>query len=302
VSSSSDSPAGRDVGVRLQNYPDRDGTVTDYLAPNQVRRFAGCPVNCVRLRERVSSLGDFFSVVYAVTGAGGEDPIQESDAYWFRGHSDVRWRLIPSALRYKRTAQREKALASLYEFMRIADIKLPRPPAHDDPLAWVQVAQHFGLPTRLLDWTQSATTGLYFACMPPDDKNGILFLFKPGDLNELGPTKTRRPLTIRTHREIIEDYLALGAVDSGVKGRAPLAIDPVRNSERLLLQRGTFTLHGSRFSLDRETAPSLVGLPILKEEKKKLRRQLSQIGVDRLTIFPELEHTCVYLRTRIEEL
>jgi hypothetical protein len=130
----------------------------------------------------------------------------------------------------------------------------------------------------------------------------MLFLFKPGDLNELGPAKTRRALTIRTHQEIISEYLALGASDMGIRGRAPLAIDPVRNSDRLLLQRGTFTLHGGRFAIDRASAPSLVGLPVLKEEKRKLRRQLSQIGVDRLTIFPELEHTCGYLRTRIEEL
>jgi hypothetical protein len=58
-----------------------------------------------------------------------------------------------------------------------------------------------------------------------------------------------------------------------------------------MLQKGVFTLHGSRFDLDKDQAPSLVALPIVREAKGQLLVELERIGVDEMTIFPELEHS-----------
>jgi hypothetical protein len=76
----------------------------------------------------------------------------------------------------------------------------------------------------------------------------------------------------------------------------PLAINPVWNTERLIVQRGKFTLHGRKFSLNRNV-PTLLGIPILKEAKGQLRSDLRRIGVDEMTLYPELEHSCNHLKT-----
>jgi hypothetical protein len=65
------------------------------------------------------------------------------------------------------------------------------------------------------------------------------------------------------------------------------------------VQKGTFTLHGSLFSLDRaKKLSSLVAVPILRESKGQLRSELGRVGVDEMTLFPELEHSCKHLRMK----
>jgi hypothetical protein len=77
-----------------------------------------------------------------------------------------------------------------------------------------------------------------------------------------------------------------------------VAINPVWNSERLMAQKGVFTLHGTTSNLDLDQAPSLVFIPVLREFKMQLQRDLERIGIDEMSMFPELEHTCRFLRKR----
>src|SRR4051812_42948910 len=126
------------------------------LSVPEQRRFLSCPVKCKRLRERITSLADYFSAISGVVSA--------NDTFWFRGHAEPQLSLTPGALRFPLFADRKRALDLMSDFKRIAEAKLPRLPELDDDFKWAQIAQHYGLPTRLLDWTESATTALYFAC------------------------------------------------------------------------------------------------------------------------------------------
>jgi hypothetical protein len=247
------------------------------------KRAVGCPIT-----ERVQTLSDFFSVV-ATTLKG-------DTKYWFRGHSNVSWRLVPSALRYSERAERERALDLLTEFKRVAEIKQTRPPRDDDDLGWHQVAQHYGLPTRLLDWTESPLIALYFAC-EGDQADGLVFLLNPVDLNRLSYRHTARILDARNDTQIIRKYFALGGAVNK-RGLRTVAVNPIWNSERLMLQKGVFTLHGSRELELPGTTPSLAAVPIAREIKPLLRSELESVGIDELTIFPELEHACSHLRRR----
>ena len=263
-------------------------TNTQLLTRDELDRFAKSPVKCSRLRQKIASLADFLAVM--------SDAIRTEEPFWFRGHEDVTFSLTPSALRFSEYSNRVKALGLMADFKRVAELKLPRPPVPDKELEWAQIAQHYGLPTRLLDWTESATTALYFACLR-DDRDGLVFILNPIDLNRLSYPGKPRVLDPQQDSQIILKYLRTSARRTQ-GGRNPVAINPVWNSERLIMQKGVFTLHGKRFDLDSREVPSLIAIPILKESKPRLRAELQRIGVDEMTLFPELEHSCVHLKRR----
>ena len=256
-------------------------------------RFKKCPVECKRFYVNISSLAAYFE---AIAGQIRSD----SDMFWFRGHSECNWSLTPGALRPKTDAGRQAGLDLISDFKRIAEAKLPRVPEINDEFKWAQIAQHYGLPTRLLDWTESATTALYFACLKPAS-DGLVFLLNPAELNRLGDPSEPRILDPQTDRKLVLAFLNAGSREPK-KRKYPVAVNPVWNSERIIVQRGTFTLHGTLFSLDRaldkadkDGVPSLVAVPILKESKPRLRSELRRVGVDEMTLFPELEHSCRHL-------
>lgn len=260
----------------------------EYLTSAERKRFSVCPVSCPRLRERVESLADFMGVI--------SNAIRTRDPFWFRGHADASYSLVPSALRFGQRSEREKALGLMADFRRIAESKLPRPPDGDEELKWAQIGQHFGLPTRLLDWTESATTALYFACSR-EKTDGLVFILNPVDLNRLSYPKKPRVLDPQQDGDVIRRYLRMGP-DRSASARYPVAVNPIWNSERLIMQKGVFTLHGGRFDLSGGGIPSLVAIPILRENKDRLHSELERVGVDEITLFPELEHSCAHLRRK----
>jgi hypothetical protein len=253
------------------------------------RRFAeiakSCPVKCKYVQQNVASLADYFAAIGGI--------ISSTDTFWFRGHPESNRSLKPAALRPPTVAGRQAALDLISDFKRIAEAKLVRLPDADDEFKWAQIAQHYGLPTRLLDWTESATTALYFACLKPAS-DGIVFVMNPTELNRIGDPSQPRILDPQTDRELIFKFLKSGPRESK-RRRYPIAVNPVWGSERIIVQRGTFTLHGAMFSLDKARVPSLVAVPILKESKPNLRNELRRVGVDEMTLFPELEHSCRHL-------
>lgn len=244
------------------------------------------------LRTSIENLSEFFAVVHRT--------LSGQDRFWFRGQRDSAWPLIPSALRFDTKDRREVALKLLSDFRRIAEIKLRRPPGPDESLKWLQLAQHYGIPTRLLDWTESALFALYFACrkdiIGEAERDGIVYVLNPANICHIPGKGQMTSLDAHIREDLIKSYFKLKASEYS-SGKPTLAIRPIWNSERLVVQRGTFTLHGTKqFALDSEEASSLVGIPILRENKTRLRIELESIGIDEMALFPELEHACNNLK------
>lgn len=265
--------------------PSRAGDHTSTLSEKQRERYRRRAVKCFLVDQKVESLADYVSILDA--------HFDSKAPWWFRGHSRLSYRLIPSALRYQRRADRRRALGLMADFRRVAALKHARPPEATDELGWQQVGQHYGLPTQLLDWTENALAALYFSCNHPDD-DGLVFVMNPITLNRAN-VRGARSAVLDAHQDenTIGQYF-----NTNTRSLKPAAVNPVWNSERIIIQKGTFTLHPWLASELQRRTPSLVAIPIPTECKRELAAQLRKVGVDKISLFPELEHAADELKLR----
>jgi hypothetical protein len=102
---------------------------------------------------------------------------------WWRGHANAEWRLQAQVYRENRDRSSGAESALIGHFVSRAPSRSHRPcPAADDYFRWLFLAQHYGLPTRLLDWTESPLVAAYFAVDRPD-VDGCIWGLSPTGLN-----------------------------------------------------------------------------------------------------------------------
>jgi len=103
----------------------------------------------------------------------------ERATLWLRGESKEDPSLCPKVAGL--TAEQENYLVQT--FRRKAG-GLANTPIRGETDKWLLLAQHYGVPTRLLDWTEGALLGLFFA-INQGNAAPRLFMLNPHRLNEL---------------------------------------------------------------------------------------------------------------------
>ncbi len=112
--------------------------------------------------------------------------------YVFRGQTNASWSLLPTLARIalkegldaSRTIKIETTAWT--KFRELAHLYLPPSsiPHEGDLIAWWILMQHYGVPTRVLDWTESPFVALYFAVQEQVEEPGAVWTLHPATLHE----------------------------------------------------------------------------------------------------------------------
>jgi FRG domain-containing protein/SET domain-containing protein len=242
------------------------------------------------------SLEAFFQLVSAIR-VDWDYKKDDVGGPWYRGHQRKHWELVPNIVRIGCFCE-EAEDEIREEFATRAPALSTFEPLPNNDWDLYFLMQHYGAPTRLLDWTGSPAIALYFAVRDnPGYYDSAVWMLDPYKLNG----------KVAKKREVISPS-ALGTSTRDVK-RAnpwlperwskldvppqPLAIFPTHIARRIASQKSCFTIHGSnKFGFSefaKGKTPCLRKIIIPGHAVRDMRLDLQNYGIDETTIFPDLE-------------
>jgi len=247
------------------------------------------------VEARVSCMGELLEGLGELTKT-----IERNDIVWFRGHASTRFRLLPSLARDPRALEREAMLSKRFKQNAYPFRNLPP----QSEWEWLFLMQHYGVPTRLLDWTDSPLVALYFAvndALPCHDaEDGHLWALLPARFNFEVP-RVRPAVSVDIPSfgvdPVLDDYRPDRIALESMTSRLPVAAIAHRQNERIMAQLGVFTIvHRETTPLEHLAERFLARFLIPAAAKSRLRAELAALRVNRLTLFPELTSVAAVAR------
>lgn len=230
------------------------------------------------MSNEINSISDLIEILKLDFESFNED-------IWFRGQSDYGWELSPGLMRL---AEAPSEGTLLTRFKQSAGMLINTSPKDD--FDWLFLMQHYGVPTRLLDWTESPLTALYFAVIEEgnDDKDAALWSLKPTELNKIANISTNEKNFIPSFDDEELKLYSVEKLSSNPRNKlAPIA---TRNSPRIQAQLGVFTIH----HLDNKAIEQFCSndevckYKVPANSRKNIRKELELLSINKFTLFPEL--------------
>jgi DNA polymerase III epsilon subunit len=185
-----------------------------------------------------------------------------------RGVSKHEYPLLPSLFRHSEVENADNRERNLmWVFKTHAKAHLLNVPQND--LEWLIIAQHHGLPTRLLDWSLSPLVACFFAVQSLSKEDAAVYIYDIGDFKK-------------------EEDVDLSKLEDII------AIFPSHNTKRVTAQSGMFTIHPSK-DMKLETS-KITKIQIPSDRKQYFMDKLIKYGVHHGTIFPDLDGLSNYIK------
>jgi hypothetical protein len=164
---------------------------------------------------------------------------------------------------------------------------------------WLALAQHRGLPTRLLDWTYSPFVALHFATSDLSlmEEDGVVWAINFVEANRFLPRRLKRILDAEGSDTATVDMLgpfgSLREFDRLAREPFVVFLEPPSIDPRIVNQFALFSLMSSpQARLDTWIAahPTLIRrVPIPAEAKWEIRDKLDQANINERVLFPGLD-------------
>lgn len=251
--------------------------------------------------------------------------------FYYRGEASVSWHTLPSALRDTQNWNRESF------FYHEIQVRCPKDFENQSYLGKLVTMQHYGTPTRLLDITSNSLNALYFACEDKmkDDGRVLLFPMMQGTMS-YGDSDRALMLSCLPHLTRHEQDMILNEINSYQKHTykanpitpflnkllleicsekpafqpriefgdllTPLFVQPNMTNPRIVNQQGAFLLSGlcnnineAEKKIKARIAQTQIIIP--KRYKKQILKELDSIGINKGTIYPNMEKIADYLKS-----
>jgi hypothetical protein len=224
--------------------------------------------------------------------------------YAFRGMSDEKYELKTSLMRLggNFTALEQHMLRNFKKYAHDSVVE------KDSLWHWLSVAQHHGLPTRLLDWTYSPFVALNFATsnVKRYDRDGAVWKVQYAQAHDMLPKKVRDALvkqggsvfTTETLAQVLEKLEDLDGLATRTNDFA-IFFEPPSIDERIVNQFAYFSVltNPSRTMDDwlNSTVATSVKIVVPKELKWECRDKLDQCNITERVLFPGLDGLCDWL-------
>ena len=247
--------------------------------------------------DEIRSLGQFLTII---------EPTATS-IRWYRGVGDSARQLLPRLFRHPGIGNVAELVELEFELLNAFKQRSAIFDARErDDWDYLFLMQHFGVPTRLLDWTQSPMMALYFALVSGvrNGSDAAVWIMDPVAWN-------RRALAHISYaggvlsawdaadRDLLDGYAPRR--DYRKMNTAPVALFSKHSNPRIVAQRGVFVVSGQdRTAFD--ASPASVGdatlrrLVVPSEEVLNLFGAVRATGVTASVAFPDLDGLATELR------
>ena len=247
----------------------------------------------------------------------------------YRGHSNhKKYKLLPGIFRERvvspgctTTEYSQLEFNILNDFISEACRFVKDIPVEDIP-AWLEIAQHFGVPTRLLDFTENPLVALYFSCIGSPREDATVWILNEPVYNKKifleGPLvltiKSKHMVSKIVSDEIVYQDYQVQHYNNPDYIQWPWIYKPHYHEERMNLQSSIFMIWGSdrrpltefvstnEFMTEETVTNQANGLIcniiIPANRKHELLNQLNLCGINEKFIYPGMDGIGRYINQK----